>query len=186
MVGERGGGFETFEAASALLHTFKDDWAAAVRADILQHLEHHAEWHRDDLQLILPPDSKNVLGAVVNGLVRSGRIEETGERRASAEPAAHGRRSNVYKTSGCGYRSRTDRNVKGLRSVRPDDVRGGGDGRSQTQTCASEGQPTVISPTGEPGGSRLDETAVAPTLFQLDPDPPPAPGHVDLDQREAA
>ena len=38
-----------------------------------------------------------MLGAVVGGLVRSGCIEETGERRRSGDPASHGRKSNVFR-----------------------------------------------------------------------------------------
>lgn len=98
-VGERGGTAATLEEGVRLIAMFKGDLATAVRVDILDHLESASTWHRDDLRVILPPQSKNVLGAVVNGLVRSGRIVETGERRPSAEPAAHGRRSAVYRLS---------------------------------------------------------------------------------------
>lgn len=149
-LGERGGRTATLEAGIDLIEIHKGELAAAVRADILRHLESHVEWHRDDLTVHLPADSKNVLGAVVNGLVRSGRIVETGERRRSAEPAAHGRRSSVY--------------------------RRGGDGRPQSG--ASVGRPAVISPSGDGGGNGLDEPVPAP-LFVLDPDPPKRPGFYD-------
>lgn len=85
---------------------------------------------------------------------------------------------------------------------------GGGDGRTHNRS-ASVGQPAVISPSGDAGGSRLDEPAAAPslpaemtgdrngaerdgetvpapTLFEMKTDPRPSPGHVDLDQREVA
>lgn len=161
MIGERGGSSATLEQGVELIEIHKAELRAAVRADILDHLATHSEWHANDLRVDVTGHA-NVVGATVNGLSKSGLIEKTGEWRPATAPASHGRESRVWR------------------------LRRGGDGRTHPQSRASVGQPAVISPTGEPGGSRLDETAVAPTLFQLDPDPPPAPGHVDLDQREAA
>lgn len=161
-LGERGGTTATLEAGVGLIETHKPDWAAAVRADILRHLQHHPTWHRDNLDVPLPADSKNVLGAVVAGLIRAGRIEETGERRASAEPAAHGRRSAVYRLA---------TQVSGVSPPSPSPGKGGaGPGRSHTAVPATP--PT-------------DDEFETPTLFTVEP-VPTGPGHIDLDQRKAA
>lgn len=96
-VGERGGRFATVEQGFGAIETFKHTIADQVRQDILGWLGSHSTWHRDDLRVSLSPADKNVLGAVVGGLVRSGCIEETGERRRSGDPASHGRKSNVFR-----------------------------------------------------------------------------------------
>lgn len=189
MLGERGGGFETFEAAAALLQTFKGDWSAAVRADILQHLESHPEWHRDDLRVQLPADSKNVLGAVVNGLVRSGRIVETGERRASSEPAAHGRRSSVYRLSTVSGGHIPPGRKRDTVSLDGPAV----PASPHASHPAKEGVGTPAELTGgrDAGGGREPNESTSQgssppatgTLFDLASD---RPGMTDLDQRKAA
>lgn len=183
-LGERGGTTSSLKEASDLIETHKDDLAAAVRADILDHLESRPEWHRDDLRVQLPAASKNVLGAVVNGLVRSGRIVETGERRASSEPAAHGRRSSVYRlsTSSGGHippgRKRDTVSTDAV-SVSPN-----------TSPAAKEQVRTPAELTGgrdAGGGRESNERGSNPpatgTLFDL---PADRPGMADLDQRKAA
>lgn len=183
--GERGGTTTSLPEAQQLIEQHKAQLTAAVRADILDHLHHHGVWHADDLRVDLT-GHRNILGAVVIGLINRGIIRETGERRRSTAPASHGRKSNCYRLT-----------------------QGGGDGRTQSKQRTSVGQPAVISPPGESGGSQLDEMAAAPslpvemtggrngaehggetvpapTLFEMKPDPVPAPGHVDLDQRKAA
>lgn len=71
-LGERGGTTSSLKEASDLIETHKDDLAAAVRADILDHLESHPEWHRDDLRVQLPADSK-----VSGGHIPPGRKRDT-------------------------------------------------------------------------------------------------------------
>lgn len=105
-LGERGGFTATAEQGFDAIETFKHSIADQVRLDILGWLEGHSTWHRDDLRIPLASADKNVLGAVVNGLIRSGKIVETGERRKSSDPAAHGRKSNVYR-----LKTRTDGNT---------------------------------------------------------------------------
>jgi hypothetical protein len=97
MVGERGGSTVTAEQGFALVEQHKPVLSNAIRFDILDWLESHSTWHRNDLRVDVPPESKNAVGAVVNGLIRSGRIVETGERRKSSDPASHARKSNVYR-----------------------------------------------------------------------------------------
>lgn len=97
MVGERGGTTATLEAGIALVEEHKASLAQSIREDILAWLSQYPSWHRDNLRIEIPADSKNALGAVVNGLIRSGVIEETGERRASSDPASHRRKSSVYR-----------------------------------------------------------------------------------------
>lgn len=96
-IGERGGTTGTADEGFDVIETFKHTIADQVRLDILGWLGSHSTWHRDDLRVSLSPADKNVLGAVVGGLVRSGCIEETGERRRSGDPASHGRKSNVFR-----------------------------------------------------------------------------------------
>jgi len=96
-LGERGGFTATAEQGFALVEQHKPVLSNAIRFDILDWLENHSSWHRNDLRVDVPPESKNAVGAVVNGLIRSGRIVETGERRKSSDPASHARKSNVYR-----------------------------------------------------------------------------------------
>ena len=102
MVGERGGVTATAEEGFALVEQHKPVLSNAIRYDILDWLESHSTWHRNDLRVDVPPESKNAVGAVVNGLIRSGKIVETGERRKSSDPASHGRKSNCYRLTGGG------------------------------------------------------------------------------------
>ncbi len=97
MIGERGGSTATLDEGIARIEQHKPILSNAIRFDILDWLETHPEWHRNHLRVAVPADSKNAVGAVVNALIRSGKIEETGERRKSSDPASHGRKSNVYR-----------------------------------------------------------------------------------------
>lgn len=96
MIGERGGSTATLEAGAALINEHKASLAQSIREDILSWLDIYPTWHRDNLRVKVPADSKNAVGAVVNGLIRGGAIEETGERRPSSDPASHRRKSSVY------------------------------------------------------------------------------------------
>lgn len=96
-LGERGGTTPDLDSGVALIETHKPVLSNAIRFDILDWLESHSTWHRNDLRVEVPADSKNAVGAVVSGLISSGTIVETGERRKSSDPASHGRKSNVFK-----------------------------------------------------------------------------------------
>lgn len=97
MIGERGGSTATLEAGVALIEEHRASLAQSIRDDILSWLTQYGEWHRNNLRVEVPADSKNAVGAVVIGLINSGVIEETGERRKSDDPASHGRKSNCYR-----------------------------------------------------------------------------------------
>lgn len=96
-LGERGGSTRSLDEGIELIEQHRASLAQSLRADIVAYLSEHGEWHRDNLRVTVPADSKNAVGAVVNGLIRSGVIVETGERRKSADPASHARKSNVYR-----------------------------------------------------------------------------------------
>lgn len=101
-LGERGGVTVTLEDGMELIETYKADLAAAVRADILDHLDRYPEWHANDLRVDVTGHS-NVVGATVNGLARTGLIVKTGEWRPATAVASHGRESRVWRLArGCG------------------------------------------------------------------------------------
>lgn len=131
MVGERGGKTATLEAGIALVEEHKASLAQSIRADILAWLDQYPSWHRDNLRVNIPADSKNALGAVVGGLVRAGIIEETGERRPSSDPASHSRKSSVYRLRlGRGERRSAE---------------GGGPGNSlRVHKCSPDGEPPKV------------------------------------------
>jgi len=99
MTGERGGNTASLEDGVRLIETHKGFISRVIRDDILDWLSTNGTWHRDDLRVHVPAESKNAIGAAVISLVRQGRIVETGERRKSSDPASHGRKSNVYRVS---------------------------------------------------------------------------------------
>lgn len=160
MLGERGGTTASVEEARELQEEMKPFWSKAIRAAILNALEACGEFHADDLLTLgIPADCKNIVGAQINALVKSGRIEETGERRKSTAPESHGRKSNVYR----------------LR-------RGGSSEKGNSSPCQS-----AAATSGEgvdtPGGDGSSPAVTAlPTLFEVEPS---RPGHIDLDQRAA-
>jgi hypothetical protein len=147
-VGERGGSTASLEQGQALIEEHKASLSLAVRNDILIHLEQNGEWHRDNLTIEVPASSKNVVGAVVSGLISSGLIQETGERRRSSDPASHGRKSNVYR----------------LRS------RSGGSDHSQASAPAISGSEPdrAVGSTGTKGSSEGEEPSETARLFELE------------------
>lgn len=197
-VGERGGRTATAEQGFEAIETFKHTIADQVRADILGWLDGHATWHRDNLRVPLAPADKNAVGAVVGGLVSSGVIVETGERRKSADPASHGRKSNVFKLqrSGNVAPSNSGNADEGGVVMEPEKNRAGlgrapartGGSRVGTETSAASssgsnlgGDPgpgsidrpgTADQPSQESGRAGEGETALlAPRLFDVGPEP---------------
>lgn len=105
MSGERGGTTPTLDQAQRFILAHKGNLAAQIRADILDWLETHDEWHANDLRVPVPADSRNVMPAVVAGLVGGKVIEKTGERRKATAKASHGRDSNVFRLTAGGMGS---------------------------------------------------------------------------------
>ncbi len=147
-IGERGGSTSTLEQGQALIQEHKASLAMAIRNDILIHLEQYGEWHRDNLSIEVPAESKNAVGAVVSGLIKSGKIEETGERRRSSDPASHGRKSNVYR-------------------LRAGDSRSGPAWVSAPATSGSEPE-RAVGRTGTGGSSEGGEPSEPARLFEIE------------------
>jgi hypothetical protein len=163
VIGERGGTTASLDEARELQEAHRAHWSAAIRAEIMNVLELHPEVHADDLLTLgIPPDCKNIVGAQFNALVRSGRIVETGERRKSAAPESHGRKSNCYKLrqvqkSGLA-RSEVDLGAAG------GSPRGGSSDHIEASQCLDA---AAIS--GEVGGGTSSAPAALPTLFEVEP-----------------
>lgn len=99
-VGERGGVTRTLDAGIGLLEDHKAHWLALISQRIDDVLCQKGTFHADDLvPLGIPAEHKNCVGGCVIGKIRKGLMEETGERRASTDPAGHGRRSAVYRST---------------------------------------------------------------------------------------
>ena len=146
-LGERGGVTASAEEGFALVETHKPVLSNAIRFDILDWLESHSTWHRNDLRVEVPADSKNAVGAVVSGLISSGAIVETGERRKSADPASHSRKSNVYRLAG---------------------ARGSQVGtRSCTSAVSSSGSDRTVGEAATRGGQ--SSAGVSPSCAPVDP-----------------
>lgn len=90
--------------ARALQETYKGEWSAAIRASITETLRRKGTWHADDLvDLGVPSEHTNCIGAQVSALVNRGFIVETGRRRAAAA-ASNGRKSGVFSITEKGRR----------------------------------------------------------------------------------
>lgn len=63
--------------------------------------EYGGEFHGDMLTRVAISE-RNMIGAQVSALVRAGYLEPTGHRRRSANPASHGRKSDVYRLTAKG------------------------------------------------------------------------------------
>ena len=97
-VGERGGVTATRDEGFDLAQ-MKADWSLAIQCRIKTALLDTGFFHASDLvELGIPPESKNCVGAAVMAAVRRGWMVETGERRASTDRAGHSRKSNVYRS----------------------------------------------------------------------------------------
>ncbi len=103
MIGERGGSTPDFETAQELLRQYKADWSLTIKAAIEATLAGTGYFHAEDLlELGVPADCKNCVGAQIQAQLRSGAMRETGVRRATKDPAGHGRRSAVYEITEAG------------------------------------------------------------------------------------
>jgi hypothetical protein len=171
VIGERGGTTATFQEAQDLIDAQKAHWREAIRHDILETLEVAGEWHSDDLiPLGVPADCKNVIGAAVGALVNQGLIEETGERRKSAAPESHGRKSNVYRLTPRGreklHRVNKSGPVEGKGENSAARIAGSrAGGREVHPPVASSGRDSL------PPGGGVDPSpsaAALPTLFEVD------------------
>jgi hypothetical protein len=175
VIGERGGTTASLDEARDLQEAHKATWSQAIRLEILEVLETQPEVHADDLLTLgIPPDCKNIVGAQFNALVRSGRIVETGERRKSAAPESHGRKSNVYRLRQV-QESGLARSAMELGAA-GGSPRGGSSDHIEASQCLDA---AAIS--GEVGGGTSSAPAALPTLFEVEE----PPGHIDLDQRAA-
>lgn len=100
MIGERGGTTVSLEQAEALHLEHRREWSARIRWRIAEVLVDTGRFHADDLvDLDIPADHKNIVGASVGAAVRKGHMVETGVRRRTSDPAGHGRRSAVYEVT---------------------------------------------------------------------------------------
>jgi hypothetical protein len=163
-LGERGGTVHSVDEARELQEAHKAMWSQAIRLEILDVLRVQPEVHADDLLTLgIPADCKNIVGAQFNALVRSGRITETGERRKSAAPESHGRKSNVYRLQPDQERDR------GLSA--PSVPRGGSSGKGTSSprhpAAATSGEGRQGTQSG--GGGHSPAVTALPTLFELEP-----------------
>lgn len=180
MVGERGGGFASFKDAAELMETHKELWSATIRQGILEVLEAHDTFHAADLlPLRIPADCKNIVGAQTNALVRRGFMAETGERRATSNPAGHGRRSAVYRITDLGI-TKLRRECKspagegiGVSHKVLGPLETVARGRSSEPANASQRQ--AVAPTSgegakapQGGGTTSSVATARPTLFDLE------------------
>ena len=182
MVGERGGSTRDLDSGVALIEQHKPVLSNAIRYDILDWLESHSVWHRNDLRVDVPPESKNAVGAVVNGLIRSGRIVETGERRKSSDPASHGRKSNCYRLAGGGSSQVGSVSVASI-SGSPDAGALGAPEVSEVSAVTRVPSKNEVKRLGKQGKGGSGVSAPEPArLFEL---PEDSPGFSDPDQRAA-
>lgn len=102
-VGERGGSTRSLTEAEQLLEEHKGNWTALIRDRISAVLLDTGFFHASDLlDLGIPMEHKNAIGAVTGGFVRRGLMEETGVRRSSGDEAGHARKSAVYRITELG------------------------------------------------------------------------------------
>lgn len=100
--GVRGGTTATLDEAATVIDLHKRQASELIESAIWAALEAKGEFHADDLlQVDVPADALNAIGARVNAFVRRGYMVEIG-RRKSANPASNGRKSNVYRITPAG------------------------------------------------------------------------------------
>lgn len=103
MIGERGGTTRSLVEAEQLLEEHKPQWSAVIRDRIATVLVDTSHFHAADLlDLRVPAEHKNAIGAAVGSFVRQGLMEETGVRRSSGDEAGHARKSAVYRITELG------------------------------------------------------------------------------------
>lgn len=93
----------TVEYAQALFQTWRGDEWGWLKARILMIGMKYGEYHGDYLAKTALAEP-NIIGALVRSMVSERLLESTGEHRKGAAPAAHGRRSYVYRLTERGAR----------------------------------------------------------------------------------
>lgn len=94
--GTRGGFTGSYEQGEAALEGHRPDEVRAVQNAIIGCCKLNGECHADDVAFVQVTE-RNVVGVAFRALAEAGVIESTGEHRASKLPAAHGRKSYVYR-----------------------------------------------------------------------------------------
>jgi predicted ArsR family transcriptional regulator len=86
----------TVTEARNLLATWRSDEYGYIKRRILKHAWNNGSVHADDVSQD-EYASRNIIGVAFNALRSAALIQSTGEHRSSRHPAAHGRRSYVYR-----------------------------------------------------------------------------------------
>jgi hypothetical protein len=108
--GERGGTVTSLADAEKLHEQYRFQWRQRIKWRIVKCLVETGRFHASDLlDLDVPDDCKNVIGSSIGAAVRKGLMLETGERRASADMAGHGRKSAVYEVNPAGRAALVER-----------------------------------------------------------------------------
>lgn len=94
--GSRGGTTASLKEAERLYWKWRRDEYGWLSLRVLEIAYRTGEFHGDALEDVKLKE-RSIVGAVVNGLVRSSLLETTGEHRRSRTEASHGRRSYVYR-----------------------------------------------------------------------------------------
>lgn len=102
-LGIRGGTTVTLQEAKELFRKWRAAEFGWVNAKIILTAKQYGEFHSDHMEDI-EVRNRNVIGAAVSSLQQQGIIISTGEHRRSQVPAAHGRRSYVYRLTPRGER----------------------------------------------------------------------------------
>lgn len=91
------------QEARSLQEAHRGRWSAAVRWAIAEELWRTGEFHADALlDLELPDDARNIIGAQVAAATAKGLMEATGERRKSAAKSRNAAKSAVYRITPLG------------------------------------------------------------------------------------
>lgn len=99
--GQRGGDVATLEEAKRLFQVWRREEWGWLKARVLYIAASQGEYHGDYLEDV-DLKERNIIGAVVNSLVKAGMLVSTGEHRAGTSAASHGRRSYVYQLTSYG------------------------------------------------------------------------------------
>jgi hypothetical protein len=96
--GTRGGPLPpmTVQAADTLFFEWRREEYGWLKVAILKIATERGEFHGDYLADVKLKE-RNIIGAVVNAMVRAGILVSTGEHRRGTSDASHGRRSYVYR-----------------------------------------------------------------------------------------
>ena len=86
---------------ASVMQSAGEDWKAAAIAVALRVRDRGEDFTGEDIRLAcvkegISPSHPNAWGGLVQGMVRSGMIVETGEWKAARSPRSHARRIPVY------------------------------------------------------------------------------------------